>query len=115
MAAPVFKQRINPAAVHRTCKNLRHGDIFLVTVSGCQFQQLFGLCQWHRYHAILVAHHDIAGLHDHLVEPRRASLIPGFAGVKQAALDAGAMGASISGAGPSVFAWFEDRASAVAA
>jgi len=50
-----------------------------------------------------------AGLQDHLVEPRRASLIPGFSMVKQAALDAGAMGASISGAGPSVFGWFEHR------
>lgn len=46
-----------------------------------------------------------AGLHDVLVEPRRAALVPGFAAVKQAALDAGALGASISGAGPSVFAW----------
>jgi len=50
-----------------------------------------------------------AGLQDHLVEPRRAGMIPGFAAVKQAALDAGAMGASISGAGPSVFGWFEHR------
>lgn len=50
-----------------------------------------------------------AGLEDVLVEPRRARLIPGFAMVKQAALDHEAMGASISGAGPSVFAWFEDR------
>ena len=56
-----------------------------------------------------------AGLEDHLVEPRRASLIPGFGSVKRAAMEAGAMGASISGAGPAVFAWFEDRASAVAA
>ncbi len=56
-----------------------------------------------------------AGLRDHLVEPRRAPLIPGFAAVKQAALDAGAMGASISGAGPSVFAWFEQREQARAA
>lgn len=55
------------------------------------------------------------GLRDVLVEPRRAALIPGFAAVKQAALDAGALGASISGAGPSVFAWFEDRAAAAAA
>ncbi len=50
-----------------------------------------------------------AGLADVLVEPRRAMLITGFAAVKKAALDAGAMGASISGAGPSVFAWCEDR------
>jgi len=46
-----------------------------------------------------------AGLDDVLVEPRRAPLVPGFAAVKAAALDAGALGASISGAGPSVFAW----------
>jgi len=52
------------------------------------------------------------GLRDVLVEPRRASLIPGFANVKQAALDAGAIGASISGAGPSVFGWFESREAA---
>lgn len=56
-----------------------------------------------------------AGLADVLIEPRRAALIPGFAAVKQAALDAGAMGASISGAGPSVFAWFETNAVATAA
>ncbi len=48
-----------------------------------------------------------AGLRDVLVEPRRAPLIVGFDAAKQAALDAGAMGASISGAGPSVFAWYE--------
>jgi len=53
-----------------------------------------------------------AGLVDVMVEPRRAPLIQGFAAVKQAALAASAMGASISGAGPSVFAWFEDRHSA---
>lgn len=52
------------------------------------------------------------GLRDLLVEPRRAPLIPGFFAVKQAALDHGALGASISGAGPSVFAWFESRAEA---
>ncbi|MEO8746303.1 MAG: homoserine kinase [Rhodanobacter sp.] len=49
------------------------------------------------------------GLHDVLVEPRRASLIPNFARVKQAALDHQALGSSISGAGPSVFAWYDNR------
>ncbi|QOW20743.1 homoserine kinase [Lysobacter ciconiae] len=48
------------------------------------------------------------GLRDVLVEPRRASLVPGFAEVKAAALAHGALGASISGAGPSVFGWFAD-------
>ena len=56
-----------------------------------------------------------AGLEDVLVEPRRAPLIAGFAEVKRAATDAGAMGASISGAGPSVFAWFESRNGAMGA
>jgi homoserine kinase len=52
------------------------------------------------------------GLDDVLVEPRRAALIPGFAAVKRAALAAGALGSSISGAGPSVFGWFRGRAAA---
>ena len=52
------------------------------------------------------------GLHDVLVEPRRAPLIPGFDAVKAAALDHGALGASISGGGPSVFAWFDSRTAA---
>lgn len=56
-----------------------------------------------------------AGLRDVLVEPRRAPLIPGFADVQAAAIAAGALGCSISGAGPSVFAWFEDAAAAEAA
>ena len=45
---------------------------------------------------------------DHIVEPARASLIPGFTDVKKAALESGAYGCSISGAGPSVFAITDD-------
>jgi len=56
-----------------------------------------------------------AGLRDVLVEPRRAHLIPGFAEVKAAAMAAGALGSSISGGGPSIFAWFSDRGAAAAA
>jgi homoserine kinase len=41
---------------------------------------------------------------DVVIEPQRAPLIPGFAEVKAAALEAGALGASISGSGPTVFA-----------
>jgi homoserine kinase len=44
-------------------------------------------------------------LRDRVVEPQRAPLIPAFAEVKAAALEAGALGASISGSGPTVFAW----------
>ncbi len=54
------------------------------------------------------------GLNDALIEPRRAALISGFLAVKQAALDAGALGSSISGAGPSMFGWFRGRAAAQA-
>ncbi len=46
---------------------------------------------------------------DVVVEPARAPLIPGFAAVKRAALKAGALGCSISGAGSSVFAVTMDR------
>lgn len=46
-----------------------------------------------------------AGLKDVLVEPLRAPLVPAFAEVQAAALSAGALGASISGGGPSIFAW----------
>ncbi|HOV96340.1 MAG TPA: homoserine kinase [Thermomonas sp.] len=55
------------------------------------------------------------GLSDVLVEPRRAPLIEGFAQVKRAALDLGALGASISGGGPSVFAWFVSKHAATQA
>lgn len=41
---------------------------------------------------------------DRIAEPARASLLPGFGDVKRAALDAGALGCSISGGGPSTFA-----------
>ncbi|MFO1408739.1 MAG: homoserine kinase [Steroidobacteraceae bacterium] len=44
---------------------------------------------------------------DVVIEPQRRVLIPGFDAVKQAALDARAIGCSISGAGPTVFAWAE--------
>jgi homoserine kinase len=44
-------------------------------------------------------------LRDEVVEPHRAALIPGFAAVQAAAMGAGALGCSISGAGPSLFAW----------
>jgi homoserine kinase len=46
---------------------------------------------------------------DVVIEPQRQVLIPGFVDVKQAALAAGALGASISGAGPTVFAWAESE------
>ncbi|HYD53148.1 MAG TPA: hypothetical protein VEA99_10990, partial [Gemmatimonadaceae bacterium] len=43
-------------------------------------------------------------MEDRLAEPARAPLLPGFVEAKRAALDAGALGAGISGAGPTMFA-----------
>jgi|SRR5690606_11222019 len=43
-------------------------------------------------------------LQDHIVEPIRSILIPGFDLVKAHAMEAGALGAGISGSGPSIFA-----------
>lgn len=43
-------------------------------------------------------------LEDRIAEPRRALLVPGLAAIKQAAVGAGALGCSLSGSGPSLFA-----------
>jgi homoserine kinase len=45
---------------------------------------------------------------DVVIEPQRQSLIPGFREVRAAAMSLGALGCSISGAGPTVFAWCEE-------
>jgi homoserine kinase len=46
-----------------------------------------------------------ASLEDVVIEPQRQTLIPGFPDVRRAAMATGALGCSISGAGPTVFAW----------
>src|SRR5262245_861987 len=51
-------------------------------------------------------------LEDSIAEPRRAPLIPGLAIIKKAATAAGALGSSISGSGPSIFALCRDPATA---
>ncbi len=49
---------------------------------------------------------DLIGrsLNDVIVEPVRANLIKGYSEIKESALSAGAIGCSISGSGPSIFA-----------
>lgn len=49
-----------------------------------------------------------ASLQDVVIEPQRKVLIPGFDNAKEAAMSEGALGCSISGAGPTVFAWSEE-------
>jgi homoserine kinase len=51
-------------------------------------------------------------LEDSIAEPRRAPLVPGLAAIKRAAMTAGALGCSLSGSGPSLFALCRDRTSA---
>lgn len=51
-------------------------------------------------------------LKDWIVEPVRAQLIPGFDEVKNAALNNGALGCSISGSGPTIFALADSTATA---
>jgi len=51
-------------------------------------------------------------LEDHIVEPIRSILIPGFDQVKTAAMTSGALGCGISGSGPSIFALSKGEATA---
>jgi len=51
-------------------------------------------------------------INDFIVEPVRSLLIPSFYEMKQAALDAGSVGSSISGSGPSIFALTRSKATA---
>jgi homoserine kinase len=62
--------------------------------------------------------HDLIrrSLHDVVIEPQRAAAIVCFDAVKKAAIETDALGASISGSGPSIFALCPDSsASTVAA
>jgi len=76
--------------------------------------------QWANLGALVDALHraDFAllsrALEDTIAEPRRASLVPGLAAIKRAAADAGALGCSLSGSGPSLFALCRDAATAQA-
>ena len=57
---------------------------------------------------------DLIGrsLEDHLIEPVRSMLIPGFHKARNAALQEGVLGCSISGSGPSLFALSKSRETA---
>lgn len=52
------------------------------------------------------------GVDDRIAEPARAALLPGFLAAKAAAIHAGALGCSISGAGPTAFALTDGDAAA---
>ncbi len=69
-----------------------------------------GIKQWGNVGGLIAGlfknDYDLIGrsLEDHIVEPIRSILIPGFNEVKSSALKAGALGSGISGSGPSIFA-----------
>jgi len=58
-------------------------------------------------HALHVENYELfsASLVDFIVEPHRSKLIPDFDKVKEASVQAGALGCGISGSGPSMFAF----------
>jgi len=74
--------------------------------------------QWANIGALVHALHtgDFAllgrSLEDTIAEPRRAALVPGLSLIKRAAAEAGALGCSLSGSGPSLFALCDNRATA---
>lgn len=69
-----------------------------------------GIKQWGNVGGLIsglfLEDYDLIGrsLVDHIVEPIRSMLIPGFSEVKSETIEAGALGTGISGSGPSIFA-----------
>ena len=69
-----------------------------------------GIKQWGNVGGLIAGlyteDYDLIGrsLVDHIVEPIRSMLIPGFDEIKEGAMEAGALGCGISGSGPSIFA-----------
>jgi homoserine kinase len=83
-----------------------------------QLQKTYSMALWLQQQGLLAgfiaacAADDIAligkTLRDVVIEPQRAGAVPCFAAVRDAALRAGALGCSLSGSGPSLFALAPD-------
>ncbi|MGX1930620.1 homoserine kinase [Flagellimonas sp. 2504JD4-2] len=77
-----------------------------------------GIQQWGNVGGLVAglfqSDYDLIGrsLQDHIVEPIRSILIPGFDVIKTNAIKAGALGGGISGSGPSIFALSKGEATA---
>ena len=69
-----------------------------------------GIQQWGNVGGLIAglfqSDYDLIGrsLEDHIIEPIRSILIPGFDQIKSGAIESGALGCGISGSGPSIFA-----------
>jgi homoserine kinase len=94
---------------------LLHPPVELATrqaraVLGAEIPLATAVAQWGRLAAFVAALYredwELLGrsMVDLVAEPRRAHLVPGFREMQAAALAHGALGCSLSGAGPSVFA-----------
>ena len=74
-----------------------------------------GIKQWGNVGGLIAGlyteDYDLIGrsLVDHIIEPIRSMLIPGFEEVKEASLTSGALGCGISGSGPSIFAFCQGK------
>jgi homoserine kinase len=70
-----------------------------------------GIKQWGNLGGLIAglftSDYDLIGrsLEDHIVEPIRSILIPGFDAIKTTAIENGALGCGISGSGPSIFSF----------
>lgn len=70
-----------------------------------------GIKQWGNLGGLIAglftSDYDLIGrsLEDHIVEPIRSILIPGFDAIKASAIENGALGCGISGSGPSIFSF----------
>ncbi|MFK7899622.1 MAG: homoserine kinase [Cyclobacteriaceae bacterium] len=64
---------------------------------------------------LMMEDYDLIGrsLEDHIIEPIRSVLIPGFNEVKRTVLELGALGCSISGSGPTTFALSKGESKAI--
>ncbi len=77
-----------------------------------------GIKQWGNLGGLIAglftSDYDLIGrsLEDHIVEPIRSILIPGFDAIKSAAIENGALGCGISGSGPSIFSFSKGEHSA---
>ena len=77
-----------------------------------------GIKQWGNLGGLVAglftSDYDLIGrsLEDHIVEPIRSILIPGFDAVKATAINHGALGCGISGSGPSIFSFSKGEATA---
>jgi homoserine kinase len=78
-----------------------------------------GIKQWGNLGGLIAGlftnDYDLIGrsLEDHIIEPIRSILIPGFDKVKHEAISAGALGCGISGSGPSIFSFSKGEETAI--